>query len=587
MINALFKPPTLSLLLSFLLSLFFVFYLSSAQANNNTTVAAEHTKVKTKSVKQAAIASAHPLATQAGQKILLAGGNAFDAAITVASVLAVVEPYSSGFGGGGFWLLQQANKKAMMLDGREKAPERATADMYLDENGEVIPKASLNGAKAAGIPGMPAALVWLAENRGNLPLAKSLQPAIQFAEEGFPVDKIYQKMVGFRQQALLASPAATGVFLENKDIPKLGKIIKQPDLAKTLKALAQHGQAGFYQGEVAKKLVAGVTAAGGIWTEKDLADYQVVVRPTIQFKYRDMTITSVNLPSSGGIVLAQIFNVLSHYSLDKYSEADQLHLLVEAMRRAYRDRAEYLGDSDYVKVPIERLISTAYSKTWQQSIQLDQATASAALNPSPNEGNKGTDTTHYSIIDQQGNRVAATLSINYPFGSCFMPPETGILLNNEMDDFSIKVGEPNAYGLVGNQANAIAAGKRMLSSMTPTFVENKQRLAVIGTPGGSRIITMVLLGLLHFEQGKSAEVIVNAPRFHHQYLPDTIQLEPAALPHTLREALSKKGHNFTEKEDTWGNMQIVIQDKATKKLSAAADSRGIGQALVFDVPSDE
>jgi gamma-glutamyltranspeptidase/glutathione hydrolase len=574
------KRYALSLyLFGFLLS----FHINFAQANNpikNNVVLNES--------QQAAIASAHPLATDAGQKILLAGGNAFDAAITVASVLAVVEPYSSGFGGGGFWLLHQAdNDKSVMLDGREKAPERATADMYLDEKGAVIPKSSLNGAKAAGIPGMPAALVWLAENRGNLPLAKSLQPAIQLAEEGFPVDKIYQKMAGFRQQALLASPAATSVFLENKEIPKLGKIIKQPDLAKTLKALAKQGNAGFYQGDVAKKLVAGVHAAGGIWTEKDLADYQVVVRPTIQFKYRDMTITSVNLPSSGGIVLAQIFNLLSHYALDKYSETDQLHLLVEAMRRAYRDRAEYLGDSDYVDVPIKRLISADYSKTWQQSIQLDQATASAALNPSPAEGNKGTDTTHYSIIDQHGNRVAATLSINYPFGSCFMPPETGILLNNEMDDFSIKVGEPNAYGLVGNQANAIAAGKRMLSSMTPTFVENDQRLAVIGTPGGSRIITMVLLGLLGFEQGKSAEAIVNAPRFHHQYLPDTIQLEPNALSAKLREALSKKGHNFTEKDDTWGNMQVVIQNKATKTLSATADNRGIGQALVFDVPNNQ
>jgi len=574
------KRYALSLsLLGFLL----FFHINFAQANNqikNSTVLNES--------QQAAIASAHPLATEAGQQILLAGGNAFDAAITVASVLAVVEPYSSGFGGGGFWLLHQADdNKSIMLDGREKAPERATADMYLDEKGAVIPKSSLNGAKAAGIPGMPAALVWLAENRGHLPLAKSLQPAIQLAEEGFPVDKIYQKMAGFRQQALLASPAATSVFLENKAIPKLGKVIKQPDLAKTLKALAKQGKAGFYQGDVAKKLVAGVQAAGGIWTEKDLADYQVLVRPTIQFKYRDMTITSVNLPSSGGIVLAQIFNLLSHYTLDKYSEADQLHLLVEAMRRAYRDRAEYLGDSDYVDVPTERLISANYSKTWQQSIQLDKATVSAMLKPSPVEGNKGTDTTHYSIIDQHGNRVAATLSINYPFGSCFMPPETGILLNNEMDDFSIKVGEPNAYGLVGNQANAIAAGKRMLSSMSPTFVENDQRLAVIGTPGGSRIITMIFLGLLGFEQGKSAEAIVNTPRFHHQYLPDTIQLEPNALSATLREVLSKKGHHFTEKDDTWGNMQIVIQDKATKNLSAAADNRGIGQAIVFDVPSNQ
>lgn len=535
------------------------------------------------SAKQAAIASAHPLATKAGLAIIEKGGNAFDAAVTVSSVLAVVEPYGSGIGGGGFWLLHRAKDGyEVMLDGREKAPLAADKDMYLDQQGNVIKNLSLNGAKAAGIPGEPAALAWMAENMGKLPLSETLKPAIELAENGFEVDPIYKRMAGFRQTALLESEAANEIFLRDDQVPEIGTIIKQPDLANTLKALAEKGKAGFYEGEVAEKLISGVKQAGGIWTHQDLSEYTVALREPIKINYRDLKITSANLPSSGGIVMAEILNMLHDEKLHDKSAIQQIHWIVEAMRRGYRDRAEYLGDSDFVNVPTERLISVDYAMGLKQSIRSDKATASKALAPTYEEHAKGTDTTHFSIIDQQGNRVAATLSINYPFGACFVPPGTGVLLNNEMDDFSIKPGEPNAYGLVGNAANAIEPGKRMLSSMSPTFVENAQRSAVIGTPGGSRIITMVLLGLLEFEQGANADTIVNAPRFHHQYLPDAIQVEPDAFNAELQAALTALGHELKVNDDTWGNMQIVIRDKKSGALSAASDKRGIGLAEILD-----
>lgn len=533
--------------------------------------------------KQAAIASAHPMATEAGLTILQKGGNAFDAAVAVSSVLAVVEPYSSGIGGGGFWLLHRnSDNYDVMLDGREKAPLASHRDLYLDKEGNVVKGLSLNGAMAAGIPGEPAALAWLAENMGTLPLSETLKPAINIADNGFAVDKIYQRMAKFRHSALLASDAASDTFLQTEQVPEIGTIIKQPDLANTLRAMAKHGKSGFYEGEVAKKLIEGVQQAGGIWTEKDLLEYDIVLREPISIHYQDMTITSVNLPSSGGIVMAEILNMLNDEALQKKSDVQKVHWLVETMRRAYRDRAAFLGDSDFINVPSKRLLSPDYAMGLKQSIRPDQVTQSRDLAPTYHHISAGTDTTHFSIIDHDGNRVAATLSINYPFGSCFVPPGTGVLLNNEMDDFSIKPGEPNAYGLVGNAANAIEPGKRMLSSMSPTFVEDEQRLAVIGTPGGSRIITMVLLGLLEFHQGKSAEDIVNAPRFHHQYLPDAIQVEPNAFNDDLQTALKDLGHQLDMKDDTWGNMQIVIQDKTSGQLTAASDKRGIGLSKVIE-----
>lgn len=526
------------------------------------------------------IATAHPLATDAGHAILLQGGNAFDAAITVSAVLAVVEPYSSGLGGGGFWLLHTAkDNQDIMLDGRETAPSKATANMYLDKEGHVIPDLSITGALSAGIPGEPAALDWLAKNKGKLSLAQTLQPAIDLARNGFTVDTYYQKMLGFRLDAIRKSTAASRVFLKNNDIPELGTLIKQPHLAHTLELMAEKGRAGFYQGEVAEKLVEGVQKAGGIWTADDLKNYRVKLREPVKTHYKGMTITSAALPSSGGIVLSEIFNMLSGYALHTLDEGTRIHLIIEAMRRGYRDRAEYMGDSDFVDVPVKLLTDPGYAKGLRQSIRKDKATPSNTLAPTWRDQYKGTDTTHFSIIDKEGNRVAATLSINYPFGSCFIPEGTGILLNNEMDDFSSKPGAPNGYGLVGAKANAIEPGKRMLSSMSPTFLEMDDRLAVIGTPGGSRIITMVLLGSLGFYEGKTADEIVNLPRYHHQYLPDHIQYEAGSLAKDIIKSLEKRGHQTLENEGVWGNMHIVIKDKKSGMISAASDQRGIGKAI--------
>ena len=529
----------------------------------------------------AAIASAHPLATEAGHEILASGGNAFDAAITVTAVLAVVEPYSSGIGGGGFYLLQQsATGRQVMLDARERAPLAAHRDMYLDDAGDVVPRLSVDGALAAGIPGIPAALVHLAEKYGALPLTRSLQPAIDIARNGFPVDEVYRRLAGFRLEPMRASPATAAALLVDGEIPAAGHILKQADLAAVLEALAKNGNAGFYQGAVADKLIDGVRAAGGIWSQEDFDSYRVVEREPVKSEYHGMQVTSVAPPSSGGVAIGEILSILSGFGdLTAYDDDDRIHLISEAMRRAYRDRAQYLGDSDFVDVPIKRLISADYGAGLRASIHPEKATPSDSL-PGTADTGKGTDTTHFSILDQSGNQVSATLSVNYPFGSGFTPPGTGVLLNNEMDDFSSKPGVPNLYGLVGAEANAIAPGKRMLSSMSPTFLEKDGVVAIVGTPGGSRIITMVLLAALEFHAGGTAASMVALPRFHHQYLPDTIFYEPDAFSNEVLDGLSEKGHRFKQGGRTWGNMHAIIWDLASNKVSAASDPRGIGLAKV-------
>ncbi len=530
----------------------------------------------------AAIASAHPLATEAGANILHQGGNAFDAAIAVTATLAVVEPYSSGIGGGGFYLLHQAKAdRYVMLDAREKAPLRAHKNMYLDKDEQVIPGSSITGALSAGIPGIPAALVHLAEKYGKLPLSKSLAAAISHAEKGFPVDEYYQRMAGFRLAALQKNKAASALFLQQGAVPELDYKIIQKDLAKTLRLIAEQGYAGFYETDLALKMVKDVRKNGGIWTIKDLATYKIKERSPDVTVYKGMKLTAASLPSSGGLVLSEILQILAKFDIEKMDEAQRIHHIVEAMRLAYRDRAEYMGDPDFIEVPVDYLVSESHIKSLAKNISRYNATPSSSLNAvTPPTGN-GADTTHFSIIDKQGNKVSATLSINYPFGSCFVAEGTGVLLNDEMDDFVSKPGVPNVYGLVGSHANAIEPGKRMLSSMTPSIVETHDRIAVIGTPGGSRIITMVLLGILDFYDSQSAEEIVNAGRFHHQYLPDEISYEPGVFDASLVSALQKLGHKTKVLDSTYGNMHVIVQDKKSGKIEAASDSRGIGSAKVL------
>jgi len=528
---------------------------------------------------EAGIASSHPLATEAGHEILAKGGNAFDAAVAVTSTLAVVEPYMSGIGGGGFWLLHRASDgKQVMLDGREYAPGRAHRDMYLDEKGEVRRKASVNGPLAAGIPGVPAALEHLARHYGNLPLSDSMAPAIRIAREGVLAGKVYRRLAKFRLDALRGSPDAAKIFLDDNDVPAEGVMIKQPELADTLVIIAEQGAKGFYTGPLAQRLVTGVRDAGGIWRLEDLARYRVVEREPVAGEVGGARIVSVAPPSSGGVALLTILQQLAQFTPIDRKHHEQ-HIVVEAMRRAYRDRAEFLGDSDFVDVPVKRLSSQAHAATLASSIDKQNATPSDTLPKTVVDESAGRDTTHFSIIDREGNRVAATLSINYPFGSGFVPAGTGVVLNDEMDDFSAKPGTPNVYGLVGGQANAIAPYKRPLSSMSPSFIESDRGVAVMGTPGGSRIITMVLHGMLDYLDGGSAQSMVSKRRYHHQYLPDVIEHEKGAF--TLDQAvdLQFRGHRLKSRRN-FGNMQVVLWERNSNRLDAASDPRGIGAAIV-------
>ena len=528
----------------------------------------------------AAIATAHPLATQAGFEILDQGGNAFDAAVAITAALAVVEPSGSGLGGGGFWLLHRdSDKFQTMLDGREKAPSASHRDMYLDESGQVNPKLSLEGPLAAGIPGVPAALVHLTEQYGNLSLAQNLAPAIRYAKQGFGVSEHYQKLAQFRLAVLNAYPNSQSIFLKNKQVPKLGEKIIQTDLANTLQQIATHGHDGFYKGKIAQKLVNDMQKHGGIWTLDDLNNYHLIERQAIVGNYNGFTITSAALPSSGGITLLSILNQLETLPFETGSQSQRQHLIIETMRRAYRDRNHWLGDSDFINAPTEKLISKDYAKQLASSIDFDSATTNSSLEETPPA--KGEDTTHFSIIDQNGNRVSATLSINYPFGSGFVAEGTGVLLNDEMDDFSSQQGNANGYGLVADSgANEIAPNKRPLSSMSPTFIENDQQLMIIGTPGGSRIITMVLLGIIDFIDGKSAQQIVSEPRFHHQHLPNHVQLESVGFIDNEVDQLKQRGHEVKKLSRQYGNMQVVIHNKSTQQMSAASDPRGEGESLV-------
>jgi len=532
-----------------------------------------------------AVASAHPLASAAGRSVLDQGGNAFDAAIAVAAALAVVEPYSSGIGGGGFFLLHEAvNGRQIMLDARETAPAAARADMYLDARGEAVRERSLNGALAAGIPGLPAGLVHLAEHYARLPLAQSLAPAVALAEEGFAVTEHYAVMAGFRASAFKPDSAAAAIFLREHAAPALGTRVRQADLAQTLRILAAHGHAGFYGGRVAEQLVAGVKADGGIWSADDLARYEVKERAPITASYHDIRIVSAPPPSSGGVVLAEALNILEGFDLERFDRATRMHHVIEAMRHAYRDRADYLGDPDFVAMPIMKLIDKARARELARGIDADRATPSASL-PPVTVGRQGRHTTHFSILDADGNRVAATLSVNYPFGAASVAPGTGVLLNNEMDDFSARPLTPNAYGLVGGDANAIAPGKRPLSSMTPTFLEQPHALGILGTPGGSRIISMVLLAILEYARGAPPSAWVAAPRYHHQYLPDVVEFEQGALDDATRAALAAKGHALREVTRRYGNMHAIFLDRRTGAVSAASDPRGEGAALVWPAPS--
>ena len=528
-----------------------------------------------------AIASAHPAATEAGFEILAQGGNAFDAAVAVSAALSVVEPHSSGLGGGGFFLLHRAEDEYdVFVDARETAPSAATRDMFLDEIGEPIRRASLSGPLAAGIPGLPAALEHIADQYGRLPLAQSLAPAIRLAREGLPANERSRRLINAFPRMGSPSAAFAEIFMPDGEAPPIGFPVRQTDLGDTLEILSTQGAAGFYTGPRAELLVAGVRDSGGIWSMEDLAAYHVVEREPIRFRYGQVDVTTAPPPSAGGVALAQVFNMLGHRGYAQLEDPARTHLLVEAIRRAYRDRAEYLGDPDFVAIPIERLIHPWYADGLLASVRMDRATPSVSLPGPVSQRPLGADTSHFSVLDRDGNRAAVTQTINTLFGSGFVPPGTGVILNNEMDDFSVKRGTPNAFGLVHSHANGIEPGKRMLSSMTPTFLESERGLAILGTPGGSRIVTMVLLGSLAWMDGADAEGIVSLPRVHHQYIPDSVSFEAGAISPELQEALAALGHEMRESSRPWGNMQAITLEYADDTLAAASDPRRNGGADV-------
>jgi gamma-glutamyltranspeptidase/glutathione hydrolase len=521
---------------------------------------------------QYAVSSAHPLATQAGIQMLDQGGNAFDAAVAVSAALAVVEPTGSGLGGGGFWLYyDQKERKSVFLDGREVAPLSATPDMYV-RDGKAVPSLSRDGVTGVAIPGSPAALLALSQ-KGRLPLAQQLSAAIGYAQTGFVVDEKLASAIEKQQHRF--NRVAGERFVPNGLPLKAGERLVQPELAQVLNDLPR-----FYNGNTGKRLLQMVNRDGGAWVEADLSGYQVTFREPLRGQFRGYQITTAPPPSAGGVAILSVLQQLEVLNWQS-DRPEARHQLIEAMRRAYRDRNQYLADPDFVKVPTSRLISRERAEQWAASIQA-QSTKSADLPPAPSI-KEGNDTTHFSILDKDGNAVAATMSINLPFGSAYMPEGLGFFLNDEMDDFAASSSDSNAYGLMGSGINLPAPKKRPLSSMSPTFVAGPNGLLIVGTPGGSRIPTMVLLAILGFTDGLDAKEIVKIPRFHHQYLPDEVQFEPAALSESVQEDLQGRGHVLKPLSEPYGNLNLILLHKRGW-LEAAADPRAVGRAQTVRLP---
>jgi len=511
------------------------------------------------------VVAAHPLAAEAGLAMLKKGGNAFDAAAATALALGVVEPGSSGLGGGGFFLLYIAKQdRYVMIDARETSPKLAG-------NGEVYEtESSIDGPASAGVPGLAAGVDRLVSKYGALKRRDVTEPAIGLARNGFTVSPRLAGMIKWRGKVF--NDAARELFLK-----KEGDTILQPQLAATLGRFSERGIKDFYGGKTALGLVRDMQADGGLIRLDDLSSYRAKERKPVVFDYGDFHVVSAALPSSGGMTLAHIFGQLKDDELKSLSKIDRTHLLIEVMKRAYRDRNRHLGDTDFVHIPRDYLDADRLAEL-RENIDMKKATPSLDIQGVGEMLSEGRDTTHFSVIDGDGNMVSATLSINYGFGSGYVSPSTGILLNDEMDDFATRPGEANAYGLVQGEANSVEPGKRMLSSMTPSFVIGPERTFIVGTPGGSRIISMVMLSSLGFMLDQTpAQDWVNAPRFHHQFLPDAVQLEPG-FSAKLAAGLEKRGHSIDRLKRTYGNMQAIVANRKTGKLTGLADTRGEGQA---------
>jgi len=532
--------------------------------------------------REAMVASVDRLATEVGIEILRAGGNAVDAAVAISFVLAVTHPQAGNLGGGGFMVVHLAGRGInATIDYREAAPAAAGRDMYLDADGEPIPEASSFGYRACGVPGQVAGLALAHSRYGSLPWQRLVEPAIRLAEEGFEVGHHLARALQWGHERFTSFPSSAAVFTRGGEPYRFGDRLVQSDLAWTLRRIAERGRDGFYGGEVARRIAADMTTNGGLITEEDLASYRAVEREPVVGAFRGYTIVGMGPPSSGGILLLQLLGMLESHDLRAlgHNSSRYIQLLTEAERLAYADRAHFLGDSDFYPVPVGHLISAEYIERRRQLINPYRATPSGEIDHGPEPPAESEDTTHFSVVDRLGNAVACTTTLNSSFGSCVVAAGTGVLLNNEMDDFSIKPSVPNIYGLVGGEANAIAPGKRMLSSMTPTIVLRDGEIRLVaGSPGGSTIITTVLQILLNvLVHELPLQRAVAAPRFHHQWLPDLTYVEPFGFAEDVLENLGRMGHRVRIRT-TIGDVHAIMRDEETGLLVGVSDPRRGGVA---------
>ena len=531
---------------------------------------------------QAAVVSARIEASEAGKTVMQQGGNAYDAMVATSFALTVVYPVAGNITGGGFFVYRSAEGEVGSLDYREMAPLGAHKDLYLDENGDVIPKLSTVGGMAVGIPGAVAGILEVHKKMGTLPLKQLMQPAIDLAEKGYVVTEKQAKSFKRYSELFVEVNGKDTFFAQGH---QTGDTIVNPALAKTLRAIAEKGNEGFYDGWVAQAMVNKTQATGGILSLEDLKAYSPRWREPVQFSYKDLNLISMGPPSSGGICLAQLMQMVEPYNLKAmgHNSPEAMHLMVEAERRSYADRAHFLGDPDFVTIPQDHLLDKTYANERMQNFSTDKATLSSEVSHGDIIVVESDETTHFSIVDKEGNAVSVTPTLNGAYGSKVFVDELGVFMNNEMDDFSSKPGTPNMFGLTGSKANSIAPKKRMLSSMTPTIVEkNGDLYMVVGTPGVSTIITSVFQTILNvYEHGMEMQEAVDAPRFHHQWLPDIVVLEPDSFDNTVVEELKSKGHTIEAKYSRIIGKVDAIHKNEKGQLSVGADTRGDDAAATF------
>ena len=538
-----------------------------------------------KRTKNAMVVSADSNATRAGIEVLQKGGNAIDAAVAVGFALAVTYPQAGNIGGGGFMLIRMADGKTHSIDYREKAPKFADRNMYLDENKNANLQKSQIGHLAVGVPGAVSGLLLAQEKFGLKKRRDVIAPAIKLAEKGFPIHYQFADDLKYDNKDLSMFESTKKYFTKNGEPYTEGEILIQKDLAETLKRISEFGRDGFYKGATAKLIVEEMNRGGGLITLDDLNSYNAKEREVVKSNYKDYEIISMGPPSSGGTAVIQILNILEKYDLKNFgwNSSNYVHTVAEAMRRVYADRAEFLGDPDFTKIPLEWLLSKKYSDSRRESINSDKATPSSEIKHGIAPNYESPQTTHYSVVDKFGNCVSVTTTLNGGFGSYVSVAGAGFLLNNEMDDFSAKPGVPNMFGLVGGEANSIIPEKRMLSSMTPTIVlKNGKPILVIGSPGGATIITTVLQVILNVvEFDMNIRQAIDAPRFHHQWLPDQIFFEKNAISKDAILNLEKMGHKLTERKSSSGLAEGIYFDYENNLLLGHSDSRGYGAAIGY------